>query len=75
MKQLAASAIFFLTACSAVPMPSPPCPPVVEYDRSFLARAAKELDLLPPDSAIVEMLKDYHIMREQARVCAWREPK
>lgn len=45
------------------------CPPVVEYSLEFQARAAEELALLPDYSAIVEMLADYAVMREQARMC------
>ncbi|MBX9864881.1 MAG: hypothetical protein K2Y42_19240, partial [Hyphomicrobium sp.] len=45
------------------------CPPVVEYGREFQARAADELNLLPEGSAIVEMLADYSVMRDQARAC------
>ncbi|EIE50337.1 hypothetical protein AL036_17770 [Salipiger aestuarii] len=45
------------------------CPPVVEYSREFQAQAADELALLPENSAIAEMLSDYAVMREQARVC------
>lgn len=45
------------------------CPPVVEYSREFQARAAEELDLLPEGSAIAEMMSDYAVMPEQARVC------
>lgn len=45
------------------------CPPVVEYSSEFQARAAEELDLLPEGSAIAEMMSNYAVMREQARVC------
>ena len=45
------------------------CPPVVKYDAGFQARAAQELALLPDGSAIVEMLTDYAVMRDQERVC------
>ncbi|MGM0583731.1 MAG: hypothetical protein ACQEUZ_03665 [Pseudomonadota bacterium] len=45
------------------------CPPVVEYDRAFLARAADEVETLPEGSAVVRMLSDYAVMREQARAC------
>ncbi len=69
MRWLALSLAGLLAGCAMSTVPPTPCPPVVEYDRAFLARAAKELDLLPPESAIVEMLKDYHVMREQARAC------
>ena len=44
------------------------CPPVVAYSREFQARAAEELELLPEGSAIAEMMSDYAVMREQARV-------
>ncbi len=64
--------LLLVASCAPTSVTLSPCPPVVEYDRAFLARAAKELDLLPPDSAIVEMLKDYHVMREQARACRGR---
>ncbi|MEQ9814421.1 MAG: hypothetical protein RLO50_16710 [Azospirillaceae bacterium] len=45
------------------------CPPVVEYSREFQARASEELALLPEGSAIEELLSEYAVMREQARVC------
>jgi len=46
------------------------CPPVVEYSRGFQARAAEELGFLPDGSAIVEMMGEYAVMRNQARACA-----
>ena len=45
------------------------CPPVVEYSEDFQESAAEELALLPEGSAIMEMLSDYAVMREQARTC------
>ena len=45
------------------------CPPVVEYSREFQARAAEELALLPERSAVVEMMADYAVLREQVRAC------
>ena len=45
------------------------CPPVVEYSREFRARAAEELALLPDGSAVIEMMGDYAVMREQALLC------
>lgn len=42
---------------------------MVEYSREFQARAADDLAQLPEGSAIVEMLADYAVMREQARIC------
>ena len=44
------------------------CPPVVEYNREFQARAADELDLLPDGSAIAELLSE-SVMRDQAWAC------
>ena len=44
------------------------CPPVVEHSREFQARAAKEVVLLPDESAIAEMLADYGVMRDQTHV-------
>ncbi|KID12455.1 hypothetical protein P279_27950 [Rhodobacteraceae bacterium PD-2] len=46
------------------------CPPVPEYSREFQARTAEELALLPHGSVIGEMLSDYAVMREQARLCS-----
>ena len=45
------------------------CPPVVDYGREFQARAAEELVLLPNGSAVVDMLGDYAVMRDQSRAC------
>ena len=42
---------------------------MVEYDAGLQARAAAEVQALPEGSAIVEMLSDYAVMREQARGC------
>lgn len=72
MKRALGMLLLFLAGCTSALPANPPCPPVVKYNRSFLERAADELALLPPDSAIVEMLKDYHVMREQARACTGR---
>jgi len=46
------------------------CPPVVEYDGGFQVRVAEEVRALPDGSAIVKMLSDYAVMREQARACS-----
>ena len=45
------------------------CPPIVEYSREFQARAADELALLPNGSAVVEILSNYAVMRDQAQNC------
>ncbi len=46
------------------------CPPLVEYSREFQARAAEELAMLLDGSAIVEMMADYAVIRDQAHACA-----
>lgn len=45
------------------------CPPVVAYDTRFQSRAADELLLLPDGSAVVELVADYVVLREQVRGC------
>jgi len=45
---------------------------VVEYNAGFLAKAAEEVQALPEGSAVVEMLSDYTVMREQVRGCFFR---
>ena len=45
------------------------CPPVAEYDAELQSRVAEEVQALPEGSAIVDMLSDYAVMREQARAC------
>jgi len=65
-----------LTGCATAGSEGPAglvCPPVVEYNREVQARAAGELGLLPKGSAVIEMLSDYAVMREQARGCVGSE--
>ena len=45
------------------------CPPVRPYGPAFRAEAVAELALLPPDSAIEQMIEDYAVMRMQSRAC------
>jgi len=45
------------------------CPPLVKYDAGFQAKAAEEMLHLPEGSALVEMLTDYAVLREQAQAC------
>ncbi|MCF6317503.1 MAG: hypothetical protein L3J30_14790 [Marinosulfonomonas sp.] len=44
---------------------------MVEYDDGFQTRAAEEVQALPEGLAIVDMLSDYAVMREQARACVF----
>jgi hypothetical protein len=45
------------------------CPPVRSYSDEFRKRAVAELDLLPGNSAVEEMLSDYAVLRQQIRAC------
>lgn len=45
------------------------CPPLRAYSDDFRKRAVAELDLLPANSAVEEMLTDYAVLRQQIRAC------
>ena len=45
------------------------CPPIVEYSRELQALAAEKLAMLPDGSAVVAMMSDYAVLREQSRAC------
>ena len=64
-----AIAASLLAGCATERSDGTPCPPVVAYSREVLAREADELASLPAGSAIEQILADYQVMREQARVC------
>lgn len=49
--------------------PRPTCPPIVEYTKADQARTAKEVATLPEGTAIVRLLGDYAVLRDQARAC------
>jgi hypothetical protein len=67
-----AVAASLLAECTPERSDGAPCPPVVRYSPDFLARAAGELDSLPAGSASEQILADYQVMRDQARVWALR---
>jgi outer membrane murein-binding lipoprotein Lpp len=71
MPRLAVLAIAtsLLAGCAAARSDGGGCPTVPAYSRELLARAAGELQQLPPGAAIEQMLADYRVMREQARAC------
>ena len=63
-------AIVLLTGCVMVGSESRAlCPPVVDYTSAEQARAADEVEELPEGAAIVRMLSDYAVLRDQARAC------
>jgi hypothetical protein len=45
------------------------CPPVVAYGAELQEKTAVELENLPEGSALVGLLSDYSVMRDQARAC------
>ena len=65
-----AIATLWLAACARVGSdPGPVCPPLPEYSAAFQARAAAEVEALPEDAALLVMIQDYAVMREQGRAC------
>ncbi len=68
----AALALVWLGACAAperVATAANACPPVRSYTKDFRDRAIAELDLLPANSAVEEMLTDYAVLRQQIHGC------
>jgi hypothetical protein len=72
----AAVALLGIGACAGPERPtttasaaSSGCPPVRSYSDEFRKRAVAELDLLPSNSAVEEMLTDYAVLRQQVRAC------
>ena len=65
-------ATLWLTACAmgGSDRTGQVCPPVVEYSRATLDRAAIEIDTLPENGVLTVMLSDYAVVREQARYCS-----
>ncbi len=62
--------MLWLTACAMAGSESKaPCPPVVEYTTADQARAADEVDALPDGALVAQLLSDYAVLRDQARVC------
>ena len=45
------------------------CPTLVHYTAELRERAAREVEQLAEDSAVVELLSDYAAMRAQSRAC------
>ncbi|MDE0242518.1 MAG: hypothetical protein OXQ84_20380 [bacterium] len=61
-----------LTACAATSSEVRSvreCPSLISYSAEIRERAADEIALLPEDSAIIRLLSDYTVMRDQTRAC------
>lgn len=68
-----AIAASLLGGCATAGSDRPPaaaCPPVVGYDVDLQERVAAEVEALAQGSAVVDLLSDYAVMRDQARACA-----
>jgi hypothetical protein len=63
----AAAASSLLVSCAPVAATS--CPPLVEYDRSFMGRLADEVEALPEGSALMRAVLDYRRLRDVVRAC------
>lgn len=69
-----ALATLCLSGCAPA-ISEPACPELVEYPEPVLARAADELDALPPGSVVADvMMPDYASLRDQARACRGGRP-
>lgn len=58
-----------LSACGTAGSDHGACPPVVQYPAAVQERAATEIEALPQESIIAEMMTDYHVLRRHARAC------
>lgn len=59
-----------LVGCLSAPVSV--CPPLREYDQTFMTRLADELDRVPADSAMVQAIVDYRALRDVIRACERR---
>lgn len=64
-----AIAMILLTGCGTGGSDHGACPPVVDYPAAVRERAAAEIDAMLPESVVVGMMADYHVLRQQARAC------
>src|SRR5215213_4076781 len=61
-------ATIFVSACATAASNSA-CPPLREWSADEQLRAADELALLPADSILDTMFRDYSRLRDQVRAC------
>ena len=57
----------FLSACAGVP--SDACPPAPEYSQGTREEAARQIERLPEGSALIRILEDCAVLRDQVRAC------
>ncbi len=68
------SKIFALVAFSVAfagctPTVKVSCPPLREYDRAFMERLADEMEQAATNSAMVQAIIDYRMLRDIVRAC------
>lgn len=61
------TAAVFLTGCETVVSEVAGCPQLRTYSPEVQAKAADELDALPPGSVLPDLIGDYAVMREELR--------
>ena len=61
-------ASFSLAGCSTQLHTGSGCPPLVQYSAQTQRRAADELERLPKDSAVAQMIVDYKKTRDACRI-------
>lgn len=66
-------AMTLLSACGTTGSDHGACPPVIKYPAAVQERAAVEIEALPQESAVVGMMADYHVLRQQVRACGAAE--
>lgn len=69
---LLAVVMTLLTGCAGGVSDSSVCPKLKDYSRAFNDRLADEVAVMPRDSATVEAVGDYMLLRGQVRSCSSR---
>lgn len=69
MKQLSIALALALSLLIGCATRGSSCPPVVEYDQAESVRLADEIDRLPADSIIPEIITEYWVLRRMAKAC------
>lgn len=67
---LIALAAAWLSGCASTANFEPVCPRLVRYPAETQDRAAAEIEALPPDSVLPELIADYALVRAEIRECA-----
>jgi hypothetical protein len=62
-------ALMALVSGCAAGASKPVCPSLFTYTPEEQARAADELDALPPDSMVATLVEDYGVVRAEIRAC------